>query len=565
MASPSSLGPRSLADRLTDPERVPEVLAGIVAVALAVRVSFLGLRVAHWDEARIAFWILEFQRTGQWSYFPVHHGPLLFHVNRWVFATLGASDATMRLPVALVGGVLPAAAWLYRDHLDAAEVVGLGILLAGNPILVYYSRFMRNDLLVAAFAFVALGLFLRARASGWGGYLVGGGILLGLAFGSKENALLYLASWAGAGGLLLVSSNGRLGVGVEMEEGVQQAVQRVSDGIRRWGPWALAAGLAFLLTSFLLYVPRGRSGPTLQNLVGGTVPPGSVVSAALLVPAREAISFWLLGSAQGDYPYPVFLGLLVGLLLVGALATTGLAAWGLYHDRERPIVAFAGLWAVLGIVGYPAATDLMAAWIVVHVIVPLTIPASVGLGVFLRRLAWEGEIRESRDSKDREETGLAGRSGPGITDRPSLALSAVGTYLLVTVLLTSFIAPGATFNPLGQPSQMEDEARTSIDAMLAHSDGAGTDMAYVGPYWRNWIHRLPFIWYLERAGATRTVVDTLDALDSPPPPVLIANASDRGVIQDRYPGYRCRAHQRVPWAGGRPKGLPGAVLICVEP
>ncbi|MFB6267265.1 MAG: flippase activity-associated protein Agl23 [Halodesulfurarchaeum sp.] len=564
MASPRSLGPRSLIGRLGDPDSVPGILAGIVVVALAIRVSFLGLRVAHWDEARIAFWILEYQRTGQWSYFPVHHGPLLFHVNRWVFATLGASDATMRLPVALVGGVLPGAAWLYRDHLDAPEVVGLGILLAGNPILVYYSRFMRNDLLVAAFAFVALGLFLRARASGWGGYLVAGGILLGLAFGSKENALLYLASWVGAGGLLLGLSNPRLGVEQEMNGGSQWAIQRLNNGIRRWGPWALTAGFAFVVTSFLLYVPRGRSGPTLQNLLSGTVSPGSVISAALYVPAREAISFWLLGSAQGEYPYPVFLGLLVGLLLVGALATTGLAIWGLYQGRDRPLIAFAGLWAGLGVVGYPAASDLMAAWIALHVVVGLTIPASVGLGILLRRLPGVRNGEEAGDLQNPEEHGRGGSVGSNITHRPRFALSAIGTYLLVTVLLTSFMAPGATFNPLGQPSQMEEGARVSIDAMLARSDGAGTDVAYVGPYWRNWIHRLPLIWYLEREGATRTVVETLDALDSHPPPVLIANASDRGAIQDRYPGYRCRAHQRVPWAGGRPEGLPGKVLICVE-
>ena len=182
---------------------VARILLGAVVLALAGRLLLLGSRTAHWDEGRVAFWVLRYAKTGFFEYRSVVHGPFLFQVDKYLFRILGANDFVARLPVAVVGGLLPAAAWLFRDRLRDAEVVALGALLALNPLLVYYSRFVRNDVLVAAFMLFALGFVVRAYDTRRARYLYGAAATVALAFTAKENAVVYLACWLGAGTLLV--------------------------------------------------------------------------------------------------------------------------------------------------------------------------------------------------------------------------------------------------------------------------------------------------------------------------------------------------------------------------
>lgn len=182
------------------------VLVAVVALSLlasALRLFDLGARPAHWDEARHGYAVLRYAATGVWEYRPILHGPLLAHANELLFGLFGASDAVARLLPALLGGVLPLSAWLFRERLRRSEVVALAALLAVNPALLYYSRFARSDLLVATFAFVTVGLVVRLLDTREPGYLYAASVSFALAVGSKENALVYLAVWLGAGALLV--------------------------------------------------------------------------------------------------------------------------------------------------------------------------------------------------------------------------------------------------------------------------------------------------------------------------------------------------------------------------
>ena len=180
-----------------------KLVVAVTLVGLVFRLVGLGYRVAHFDEGRVAYWAWHYGETGNFAYRYIIHGPFIQHVDRWLFAVVGPSDFEMRLPVAIVGGLLPLTALLLREHLNRGEIVALALLFTLDPVLLYYSRFMRSDVLVAAFMFTAFALLVRLYDTRKPRYMYAAGVFLAFGFASKENALVYVVTWLGATGLLL--------------------------------------------------------------------------------------------------------------------------------------------------------------------------------------------------------------------------------------------------------------------------------------------------------------------------------------------------------------------------
>ncbi|WP_115864003.1 flippase activity-associated protein Agl23, partial [Halorussus litoreus] len=189
----------ALADGAT---RVRVAVAAIALLALAARFYGLGARVAHQDEARVAYWAYRYAESGVYWYRPAVHGPFLALTASHLFDLFGTSDLAMRSLVALAGGLLPLVALLFRGRLRDSETVAMAALLAANPLLLYYSRFYRNDVLLAGLMLAAVGFFVRAYDDRRSVFLYAGTAALALAVTTKENALVYPVCWAGAALLL---------------------------------------------------------------------------------------------------------------------------------------------------------------------------------------------------------------------------------------------------------------------------------------------------------------------------------------------------------------------------
>ncbi|MGB9963671.1 flippase activity-associated protein Agl23 [Halobacterium hubeiense] len=525
-------------------------VAAAVLAALALRVVALGDRTFHWDEARVGYWVLQYAATGEWAYRAIVHGPFLFHVNEWLFGAFGASDAVARAPVAVVGALLPATAWLFRTRLDDVEVAALAGLLALNPVLVYYSRFMRSDVLVAAFSVAALGLAVRALDARRGGYLVAAGAALGLAFAAKENALVYVAMFAGASALLLdeqlFTARTR---GESFERVLHENLRRVGSGLFAWRR-ALAGGVAaFFLVVVVCYVPRPEFGAALAD---PTRLPG-VVAAGTVGAWTEFWSTWgVAGSASREHSYVAFLAealqtLGAASLMLVAAGVVGFLAERYVADDPRDFVLFAGYWAVASVVVYPAITDVAGHWSVVHAVVPLAVPAAVGVRVVVDR------GRSAYRSDDRVGLALAAL----------VLLAAVGQMGAVTAE-TSYLMPQDDENPLvqyGQPGSDVGATVDRIERIAPRNDG--TDVLYYGERFHvageydpsdpdevadtSWFNRLPLPWYTERADATTesTLRLTEPANATEPPsvagtdaPVVVIAAGDyRSVREHLGPEY----------------------------
>lgn len=529
------------------------VVVGITLFALLLRVTLLGERIAHWDEGRVGFDILRYMATGAWEYRPIVHGPFIPHINKYLFSVLGPTDASARLIIALVGGVLPLSAWLYRNHLRDIEMVALAGFLALDPILLYYSRFMRNDVLVAAFFFIGFGLFVRLVDTGQRRYLYAGTAAVALSFTTKENALLYPI--VVIGGLLLLFDHRLFLARDDQPRWTTVVWDRVSSVARTLFRYKWAIGIAaleFLVIIMFFYAPRAgeTAGIGLWKAVGqpGMFP--AVIEEATIKSGEKVADVWLGGGGQ-DHAYLPFLGHYLEKLGSVSGPLVLLAIIGFLVDRysgDRPsdLISIGFYWGLVSVLGYPIAVDIRASWAVIHAIVPLALPAAAGMA-----LIYDWGVASLRDD-DRISVGLA-----------ALVMLLIVGQIGATAVSTSYINPQA--NTLVQFAQPEGEMRPALDAMDRASREADSDIDVI--WYGNkflvenesltyrlpvgdgeWYNRLPLPWYTERAGATVDSVSDNETLyrqlsENPPPVIITCDGKDcpsqtnRDELAEHLDGY----------------------------
>ena len=516
------------------------VFTAIVTGALLLRFVSLGWRVFHWDEARVGYWTLRYLETGIWEYRAIVHGPVLFHVNEILFGLFGASDAVARSFVALVGGLLPLTAWLFRSRLDDLEMAGLALVLALEPALLYYGRFMRSDLLVAGFALVTLGFAIRFLDERENVALYLAVLSLGLAFGTKEIIVVYLGVWGGAMLLLL---DHRLFVAREVGESwkgrAKSTFHRVYSGVQSYR-WPIVIGLfEFLLVILLLYAPR----PDLYQAFSDPTRLPGVFNAATIESAQELFDIWIDGGHE--HSYVAYLTDALQTTAYVSLPTFGFAILGFLSDRytgdqPRDLISFGFYWGVTIYLLYPAITDISAPWSIVHAIVPLSIPAAVGIKLVINFAieAWDGEDRVTF----------------AIT---AIVLMAVVAQVGITAFQTSYQSPQADDNPLvqyGQPGGHMQATLEDIETIAAQNEG--TDVLFYGDHFAvpdesvadqppassNWLNRLPIAWYLERANVTTESANTPDEI-SAETPVVITRVEHYSDVAAELPDHEAQTYE----------------------
>lgn len=520
-------------DRLRSGDRTRQLLVAVVAVALLARLALLGTRIAHFDEARVAYWALQYAETGGIQYRYGIHGTFVRFAARATFALFGPTDFAARLPVALVGGLLPLVALWFRHRLSSTEVVALAVLLAANPVLLYYSRFMRSTLLVAAFCFVAFAAFLRAYDGFGARYLYVGAVALAFGFAAKENAVVYVLCWLGAAALVVDAAlfrprgypsgwrrlRGRFG---DLWDGYVWSRR----GRRRAGVYALhllGAAFVFALAFAFFHAPRGGEAGLWTGNLGATLD-------ATVSDVRTGYEYWFgHGEEKSVSEYRETLTQFVGTTLRYAAPLFLLSIGGFLLDRyggtdRGGLVAFCSFWGFASVVGYPLATDIWGAWILVNALVPLSVPAAVGLAA----IADAG--RDALAEDDRPSAAVAG-----------IVLLAIAGQVAVVGVPAVYGAPTSQDNGLVQFAQPQQEMRPAVDAAVAAagSDADGPDALFYGgeafvdmdendlhePACLDWFNTLPWGWYLSAGDVSVTCATGPEELPASPPPVVVAEAN----------------------------------------
>jgi uncharacterized protein (TIGR03663 family) len=542
--------------------RVTLAVAAVTALAFLLRFYGLGARIAHWDEARVGWWILDYMQSGNYDYRPIIHGPFYHHVNRFLFSVFGISDFTMRVAVATIGSLVPLSALALRERLRDTEVVGLAIFLAVNPMLLYYSRFMRGDPIVAFFMFVAFVLWVRTVDTAKARYLFAGMACVALAFTAKENALVYLVTWVGATALLLDHRLFR--AGDRDQDWVAILKTYVWDGLRRvwqWLPYILLAIVEFVLIIVFFYAPRSSDPDAVafNNMLSDPSMIPDVIQTATVGSWKDFYGLWVSGGHQ-DHAYLPFLGDLVQSLGYGALALTVLAFVGFLADRysedgPRDVVSFAFYWGFVSILGYPIITDIKAPWAAMHAIIALAIPAAVGLALIFR---WG---RDAMAREDRVDVGIA-----------LILLLVIAGQVAGAGAWAVYLEPQSDENKIVQYAQPGGDIRPALNGMAVAAGGAGagagspaaanaTDVLMYSDFFVDgdtearrtpacikWFNSLPLPWYFAAqetdVDCAQNASDLSAAADSDtPPPIVIAEKDDQSEVREQFPRYEAVTYE----------------------
>jgi uncharacterized protein (TIGR03663 family) len=510
------------------------LVAAVVAcslLGLALRLVALGERPFHWDEARVGVWALRFARTGAFEYRPVAGGPLPYHLARASFVLFGPSDPSARLPVALVGGLLPLSALGLRTRLTTRETVLLAGVLALSPPLVYYGRVLRGDLLLAAAAFLACVAVVRAvdaDATTERRYAVVATLAAAAALAASGFVVGTVACVVVAAA---VSLDARL-VSLDVLGTLPERLRRRSTLLAR----LFLVGVAAVV---FLFAPRGGA-VSLWN-------PRSFLDVLSFVLVEAPGRFFAVRvdartAAGAGHPFLPFVVSLGRTLLAAAPVTLLCGLVGVLHERyagsNRPVVTFFAAWAGAGLLVYPTVAEVDAPWTAVHVVVPLAVPAAVGLG---------RGVGFVRDAVAREDAAVVASA---------LLVASAGVAGVGAVVADDVYGAPTPESALAGYAQPADDL-----APFAANLSAGTTVLYYGDRlhtgdWReadgppvpdSWGTRLPLPWYVAREGASSTSLPSGAPLPAEPPAVVVTTPEASGAFRDELAGYEASRYRLALW------------------
>lgn len=179
---------------LTIPFRIEwSIYAGLVLIALAMRLYDLGGRAIHHDESLHGYFAYQLFIGNGYDHNPLMHGMFQFYAIATSFFLVGDSDFSLRLPVALFGAGLVLIPLLLKPRIGQVGALIAALMLAFSPTMLYFSRFARNDIFMAVFTLALVGVMWRymdERKNRWL-YIAAG--LVAIGFTTKETQYIVVA------------------------------------------------------------------------------------------------------------------------------------------------------------------------------------------------------------------------------------------------------------------------------------------------------------------------------------------------------------------------------------
>ena len=313
----------------------------LLITAATMRLWDLGSRAIHHDESLHAFYSWNLFKGDGYQHIPMMHGPFQFEANAGLFFVFGDSDFTARLLYASLGTVLVALPFFFRHRLSRLGALLAATLLALSPTMLYFSRFARNDILMAVWTLGLVISMWRYIDEGKNRYLYIASAMLALAFATKETA--YILTVVLAMFLALI-----VAPGINANSRWRTVVGQTSPPAALWNA---ATGYLSTLRSQIRLSGVSRPAAFLILLITLSLPMWSALASVFQDTPLLNWSNLVLAAADGAGPIGAASGggLVIATLVVLILLGVSFY-WGVRWNRSvwwRCAAIFYGVWVVL--------------------------------------------------------------------------------------------------------------------------------------------------------------------------------------------------------------------------
>ena len=164
-----------------------------ILLAIVTRFFDLGSRVMSHDESLHTQFSFQFYDGQGFSHTPLMHGPFLFHITAVSYWLFGADDLSARIPIALLGVIIVAIPYFFRDWIGKTGALFMSFIFLISPYMTYYARYIRHDtpsILWGLIIFLAIIFYTRQRKEVYLWWMAAG---LALLFATKEVSFIYVA------------------------------------------------------------------------------------------------------------------------------------------------------------------------------------------------------------------------------------------------------------------------------------------------------------------------------------------------------------------------------------
>ena len=169
----------------------------IIFGALVFRLAQLNLRPLHHDEANQAVKFGDLLEKGEYSYDRYdHHGPSLYYLSlpfAWIFSGkdfASLSEKTLRLVPAIFGAGLILFFLLFKGGMSRWAIIFSGLFMAVSPVMVFFSRFYIQEILLLFFIAGTIGASWRYFQNPSTGWALAAGLSVGMMYATKETCII---------------------------------------------------------------------------------------------------------------------------------------------------------------------------------------------------------------------------------------------------------------------------------------------------------------------------------------------------------------------------------------
>ena len=169
------------------------IVGTIMVIAAFLHFYELGNKALHHDESLHATYSWYLYEGRGYQHNPLMHGPFQFHGAAAMMFLFGDTDFTVRMIAAIFGTILVGMPYLLKKQIGMTAVIIAMVMLTISPSILYFGRFLREDIYTTVWTFAIFICVWRYIDEGKDRFLYGLAAAMALAYATKEVTFITVA------------------------------------------------------------------------------------------------------------------------------------------------------------------------------------------------------------------------------------------------------------------------------------------------------------------------------------------------------------------------------------